>query len=116
MIFPQRGRAHLLFPQRAGARLLTVFLTAVKWPVDFPRGENRMPEVQLGSKRLVFLLQDFILQTGCSAKRQEMLIVFPHFCFPNASTILGPVPKATLKLHVGVCFFLDRRLDQGLNL
>lgn len=76
-------------------------------------------EVQSGSRRLVFSSpsMDLHYKLVCPAKWKEILIVFSHLSFPNASTSSGVVIKSkTYFKHVLFVFFLEWWWDQGLEL
>lgn len=67
-------------------------------------------EVQSGSRRLVFSFpsMDLHYKLVCPAKWKEILIVFSHLSFPNASTSSGVVIKSkTYFKHVLFVFFLE---------
>jgi hypothetical protein len=65
-------------------------------PVDSPElwGESH-EEVESGSRRLVFSSSSMglLYKLICPARWKEILIVFSHLSFPNASTILSAVTK-----------------------
>jgi hypothetical protein len=82
------------FHQMLGASCSRPSTITEKLPVDSPpHGENCTRKFSWGQRGLFSSSRALFYKLSCSAKRQEMLIVFPHFCFPNASPILGPVLK-----------------------
>lgn len=58
---------------------------------------------------------DWLYKLTCPAKEKEILIVFSHLSFPNASTLSGGGDSVADLLHVHfVCFFLEWWWDRGL--
>lgn len=120
MIFPsaaQHGCAHLLFPPCVGspAPRFPSLLRICQVP-SLPIGRIAWgSSVGVKVACFLFLFQGFLLQTElfCQTVGNAHCLFRPRVSLTQA--LSSDPADATLRLHVGICFFLDRRWDQGLN-